>query len=1047
MKKTLTFIVALLVLLGLAAPAAARAGNNLPLWRTLPGPANKISPSLQDQLNLLQADQTITVIVQLRQRANLPDGKGLQRGERLSKVIDALKLTANGTQGPVKTFLKSRNGQGRVKSFTPFWIFNGFSITADAVTIEELATLPDVLSVSLDAIDIVPVSANVPALSNPEQNISLISAPSLWNLGYTGQGVVIASMDTGVYLNHPDLVSRWRGGTNSWFDPYAEHPNTPADMSGHGTWTMGVMLGGDAGGTSVGVAPGAQWIAARVFNDQGGSTATAVHQAYQWLLDPDNNPATSDAPQVINNSWAFAAPGCNLEFEPDLQSLRAAGILPVFAAGNSGPNTGTSHSPANNPSAFAVGAINNNSLIYGLSSRGPSDCGGSTGVFPELVAPGVNINTTDLGGFYTTASGTSLSAPHVAGGLALLLSAYPNLTASQQETALLSSAVDLGAIGPDDNYGYGRLDLLAAHQWLAASPTETPSVPPTFTPTLISTETPTNLPASTPTQLSTDTPTTLPTFTPTVPVSTFTPTPTGSNSTGWQNPSKQTVITSGGDGNGFEVSPTNAFTDDGLFAMDMDSGTTTSTSCGNSGKDRHKYSNYNISIPADAVIQGIEIRLDAKADSTVGTPTMCAAVTWNSGSSWSSWKNTSTLTTAEATYVLGGSADTWGHTWTTTELSNTGFQVRILNAASDISRDFSLDWITVNVTYSSGAGPTSTPTVTNTPQLAASTPTITNTPQPPTVTLTATNTPVSSTSTSIPTATNTVLAPTASFTPTVTNTSLPPTATFTASVTNTPTSSVPSNTPTALPTATSTLPPTNSPSSLLYFSTLGNTNPPGVSGTADDSDVYYFNGSAFSRMIDASGSGSLLGLPSGANVDGFDRVDAAQFYLSFKGSVTVPGLGTVEDEDVVFYNTGIWSLFFDGSANGLSGTDLDAINIAGGALYFSTDDTDLPPGAGGAGDDADIYVWNGGNSYTRVVDANGSGSLGLPSGADVDGYVRVDANRFYLSFNADVSIPVLGAVQDEDVVYYDNGVWSMYFDGTALGLTSGNLDVDAFDLP
>lgn len=188
-------------------------------------------------------------------------------------------------------------------------------------------------------------------------------------------------------------------------------------------------------------------------------------------------------------------------------------------------------------------------------------------------------------------------------------------------------------------------------------------------------------------------------------------------------------------------------------------------------------------------------------------------------------------------------------------------------------------------------------------------------------------------------------------------------------------------------------------------------------------------------------------MPSGANVDGFDRVDAAQFYLSFKGSVTVPGLGTVEDEDVVFYNTGIWSLFFDGSANGLSGTDLDAINIAGGALYFSTDDTDLPPGAGGAGDDADIYVWNGGNSYTRVVDANGSGSLGLPSGADVDGYVRVDANRFYLSFNADVSIPVLGAVQDEDVVYYDNGVWSMYFDGTALGLTSGNLDVDAFDLP
>jgi hypothetical protein len=200
-------------------------------------------------------------------------------------------------------------------------------------------------------------------------------------------------------------------------------------------------------------------------------------------------------------------------------------------------------------------------------------------------------------------------------------------------------------------------------------------------------------------------------------------------------------------------------------------------------------------------------------------------------------------------------------------------------------------------------------------------------------------------------------------------------------------------------------------------------------------------------VLDASGSGSLLKLPSGANIDGFDRVDATHFYLSYKGSVTISGLGTVQDEDVVFYNTGTWSLFFDGSVNGLGGTDLDAINIVGGALYFSTDDTDLPPGAGGSGDDADIYVWNGGSSYTRVVDASGSGSLGLPGNADVDGFVRVDATHFYLSFLDNVNVPVLGTVQDEDVVYYDNGTWSVYFDGTAPGLTSSNLDVDAFDLP
>ncbi len=234
----------------------------------------------------------------------------------------------------------------------------------------------------------------------------------------------------------------------------------------------------------------------------------------------------------------------------------------------------------------------------------------------------------------------------------------------------------------------------------------------------------------------------------------------------------------------------------------------------------------------------------------------------------------------------------------------------------------------------------------------------------------------------------------------------------------------------------------------LYFSTSGTAVAvPGVGGTADDADIYFYNGSGFSRAIDANGLGSL-GLPVGANVDGFDRVDATHFYMSFSGAVAVPVLGTVQDEDVVYYNAGTWSLFFDGSVNGVGGTDLDAISIVGGTLYFSTDSTLIPPGAGGTGDDADIYRWNGGSSYTRVVDANGTGSLGLAPGANVDGLVWVDATHFYLSFaGTTTTVPVLGTVEDEDVVYYNAGVWSTYFDGTGLGLTDGSQDVDAFDLP
>jgi hypothetical protein len=234
----------------------------------------------------------------------------------------------------------------------------------------------------------------------------------------------------------------------------------------------------------------------------------------------------------------------------------------------------------------------------------------------------------------------------------------------------------------------------------------------------------------------------------------------------------------------------------------------------------------------------------------------------------------------------------------------------------------------------------------------------------------------------------------------------------------------------------------------LLFSTSGNVTVPGVGGTADDADIYNWNGAAFSRVIDANVA--PYGLPSGANVDGFDRVSATEFYLSFTGQVNVPGIGNVQDEDVVYFNGTSWSLFFDGSVHGLGGNndlDLDAISVSGTTLYFSTLGNVLPPGVTGSADDADIYSWNG-TAFARVIDAS-AGPYNLPANANVDGFVRVDATHFYLSFsNATTTVPGLGAVQDEDVVYYNAGTWSVYFDGTAHGLgTSSSLNIDAFDIP
>lgn len=505
MKKVIFSLLTLMLLVSFAGPLRVAQANSAPEMKMLSAPQDKIGAALHTQLNQLSAGDMLTVIVTLRQQADLSRVVGADRAARQQGVIRALQATASASQNRLKSLLTSRQAQGLVKSYTALWVFNGFSVTATADVINELAGQADVYSVTSDDLPI------IPAYAAAEPNVSVVNAPALWNLGYTGQGVVVANMDSGVDVNHPDLSTRWRGGTNSWYDPYGQHPGTPTDLSGHGTQTMGIMVGGDAGGTTIGVAPGAQWIAVKIFNDAGNSTATAIHQGFQWLLDPDGNPTTADAPSVVNNSWTFANPGCNLDFEADLQSLNAAGILPVFAAGNGGPSSNSSYSPANNPSAFAVGAINNNSQIYSYSSRGPTTCGGSTGPFPELVAPGVYINTSDLYGFYTNAySGTSYAAPHVAGGLALLLSAFPNLSAVDQRNALINSAVDLGVAGPDDVYGYGRLDLLAAFHWTGSNPTPTPG--PTNTATPVPTFTSTPLPS--PTYTSTPLPTATSTSTP-----------------------------------------------------------------------------------------------------------------------------------------------------------------------------------------------------------------------------------------------------------------------------------------------------------------------------------------------------------------------------------------------------------------------------------------------------------------------------------------------------------------------------------------------------
>jgi hypothetical protein len=194
------------------------------------------------------------------------------------------------------------------------------------------------------------------------------------------------------------------------------------------------------------------------------------------------------------------------------------------------------------------------------------------------------------------------------------------------------------------------------------------------------------------------TPTPSPTNTPVSP--TPTNTPAGGTSTGFLSPSANAAQTSNaGDNNGYQTSPANAYANDSLATTDTDSGTSKSTSCTDSGKDKHHYYNYNLNVPAGALVQGIQVRLDARADATSGSPKICVQLSWDGGATWTTAKSTSTLNTTEATYSLGSPSDPWGRTWSASDFNNANFRLRIIDVANNPSRDFLLDHVAVNVTY------------------------------------------------------------------------------------------------------------------------------------------------------------------------------------------------------------------------------------------------------------------------------------------------------------------------------------------------------------
>ncbi len=460
-------------------------------WAASANPAGKIASRVLAETANGGSTEALVVLTRqadLSPADNLPtkDLKGLF-------VVNTLRTVAQQTQGPILNLLAERG-----IPYQSFYIVNMIKVTGDRSLMDTLAAREDVAHIDANPhVRTALPTSGMDSTFQPqgiEWNIQKVKAPDVWALGFHGEGMVVAGADTGVQWDHPALKSHYRGWNGqqvnhdyNWHDATSQHSPTPIDPNDHGTFTVSEMVGDDGQGNQIGVAPGAQWIACRNMDSGGNGSPSQYSECFQFLIAPypvGGNPNQGDptkAPDSINNSWVCPqSEGCSFDtLQSIVDAVRAAGIFPAMAAGNDGPACSTiMYPPAIYASAVTVGATDSNNNIASFSSRGPVTVDGSHRTKPDISAPGVNIRGAVPGNGYASGwSGTSMAAPHVAGGLALLWQAKPDLKGNitRSESVMEHSAVRLisrqasGVCrGPsllqDNTFGYGLLNLLQAVQ-------------------------------------------------------------------------------------------------------------------------------------------------------------------------------------------------------------------------------------------------------------------------------------------------------------------------------------------------------------------------------------------------------------------------------------------------------------------------------------------------------------------------------------------------------------------------------------------------------
>ncbi|MFA5928937.1 MAG: S8 family serine peptidase [Candidatus Margulisiibacteriota bacterium] len=426
--------------------------------------ADLVSPYLKQQARTIAPNGNVQAIIWLK------DTAALKQAARKTSAMAYKEAVLSG-QRSLTALLREAKQNGTISSFDNLWLLNAIKISAPASFLDSLNSRTDIKKIEVDWPIRSPQPIDRPAgfqkvvPGSAQSNISQIYADSVWDnyrvnsIPVDGLGVKIGVLDTGADYTHPLLASKIIAKRD-----FAGDNADASDHSGHGTHVAGTI----AAGNGIGVAPRAELLIGRVFDNSGNGELSNLATAAGWAVD--------NGAKVINMSLGEDTPGAFSDYLSFINNLYNLRVVPVTAIGNSGPGTETSTSPGNCPNALGVGAVNGSNDIANFSSRGPISWGGVSYVKPDISAPGVGINSTypTASGSYSYLSGTSMACPHLSGVVALMLQANPSLGPDEIKSIIKNTATDRGAAGNDNDYGAGVVNAkLAVYYTDLTAPTMT----------------------------------------------------------------------------------------------------------------------------------------------------------------------------------------------------------------------------------------------------------------------------------------------------------------------------------------------------------------------------------------------------------------------------------------------------------------------------------------------------------------------------------------------------------------------------------------------